>query len=175
MEQLRALISLSNEYQMVRYPNPLIFHRHTIPILQFLNPSRLAKVKLNKGVSKIIENGGSVANQYLRFTGMEKEKEILSKIKKRFCHTSNEDVSLIPNTRQRNLTKKRIVPIDENKQKPTKVYDNYQEVLVFKTDDIFLLRTLCHYLWLHNINESHEVMMVFFPKLIHKVAAALQI
>lgn len=72
LDQLRAIIKVTNDYQMIRYPNPLIFRRHTLPILQFLNPSRLAKIKLNEGMSKVIQNGGSVINQYLRFSGMEK-------------------------------------------------------------------------------------------------------
>ena len=109
IDQLRAIIKVNNDYQMIRYPNPLIFRRHTLPILQFLNPSRLAKIKLNEGMSKVIQNGGSVINQYLRFSGMEKERESLTKVRKRFCHTSNTDVSLVPNTRKNNFLKKRIV------------------------------------------------------------------
>ena len=109
LDQLRAIIKVNNDYQMIRYPNPLIFRRHTLPILQFLNPSRLAKIKLNEGMSKVIQNGGSVINQYLRFSGMEKERESLTKVRKRFCHTSNADVSLVPNTRKKNFLKKRIV------------------------------------------------------------------
>lgn len=39
---------------------------------------------------------------------MEHEKDLVSKLKKRLVHTSNEDLSLIPNNRSKKLNKKRI-------------------------------------------------------------------
>lgn len=35
LDKLKTLITVSTDYQMIRYPNPLIFKRQTIPIIQF--------------------------------------------------------------------------------------------------------------------------------------------
>ena len=67
------------------------------------------------------------------------EKYVLSKIKKRMCHTSNDDVSLIPNTRIKRVMKKIVIEEDEGlepvKVRVPKVYDNFQDVMVFQTND----------------------------------------
>jgi hypothetical protein len=74
-----------------------------------VRPSVFSKVKLNQGTCKLIRDGKSITNTYLRFRGMQKEKDLISEtLKKRFCHSSNEDLCLIPNTRTKNHIKKRI-------------------------------------------------------------------
>lgn len=67
-----------------------------------------SKIRLNKGTSKLIANGQSIKNTYLRFNGMQKEKVLLNLLAKRQVHSSNEDLCLIPNARKKNTTKKRI-------------------------------------------------------------------
>jgi|LauGreDrversion4_2_1035121.scaffolds.fasta_scaffold44971_5 hypothetical protein len=56
-----------------------------------------------------------------------------------------------------------------------KVYDNFQEVMLFSTTDTFLLRALFNMIWKHNLDEDHEVFMVFMPRLMDKSAAALKL
>jgi hypothetical protein len=86
---------------------------------------------VNKGTSALLRGGQPVSNLYLRFTGMDFEKDVLSKLwKRRFCHTSNEDVCLIPHNRVKNIKKNR-VHTKEPKVHQTKVFDNYQEVMMF--------------------------------------------
>jgi len=70
---------------------------------------------------------------------MELEKNLLGKLTKRLCHTSNEDVCMIPNERlHKHSYKKRSLQgdsISQGKTRTLKVFDNYQELMLFKTDD----------------------------------------
>lgn len=52
-------------------------------------------MKVNNGMSKLIKNGQHIHNLYTRFSGMEQEKEVLSKIKIRMCHFNSNDTKLI--------------------------------------------------------------------------------
>lgn len=88
---------------MIRYPNPLTFERHDTPLIQLASPSLQSKVKINYGPSKLIRNGQPVYNLYTRFKGMEKEKEILTKIKKRLCNFNSNDTSLVYQNRSNKL------------------------------------------------------------------------
>ena len=67
--------------------------------MQFTMPTRLSKIKVNNGMSDLIRHGQSVKNLYLRFAGMEQEKETLNRLKMRLYHTSNQDVGLIEHHR----------------------------------------------------------------------------
>lgn len=126
-------------------------------------------------MTSLLRGGQSVSNLYLRFSGMEEEKDVLSKLsKRRFCNTSNEDVCLIPNTRVKNTKKKRVTT-REPKVHQTKVFDNYQEVMVFQSNDSYLMKCLCDCIWNHNLDENHEIFMVFLPLLMERVAAAVRI
>jgi len=107
---------------------------------------------------------------------MDYEKEVLSKLhKRRFCNTSNEDVCLVPSIKRVKNTKKKRVTAREPKVHQTKVFDNYQEVMMFHSDDSFLMKCLCECIWSHNLNEDHEIFMVFLPILMERVAAAVRI
>lgn len=107
------------------------------------------------------------------------EKYVLSKIKKRMCHTSNDDVSLIPNTRIKRIIKKIVIEEDEGlepvKVRVPKVYDNFQDVMVFQTNDALLMKAICKTIWLHNLDENNEIFMVFIPKIMNTIAAAVTI
>ena len=107
------------------------------------------------------------------------EKYVLSKIKKRMCHTSNDDVSLIPNTRIKRIIKKIVIEDDEGlepvKVRVPKVYDNFQDVMVFQTNDALLMKAICKTIWLHNLDENNEIFMVFIPKIMNTIAAAVTI
>ena len=107
------------------------------------------------------------------------EKYVLSKIKKRMCHTSNDDVSLIPNTRIKRIMKKIVIEEDEGlepvKVRVPKVYDNFQDVMVFQTNDALLMKAICKTIWLHNLDENNEIFMVFIPKIMNTIAAAVTI
>jgi hypothetical protein len=37
------------------------------------------------------------------------------------------------------------------------------------------MKLLCECIWKHNLNEDHEIFMVFLPLLMDRVAAALRI
>lgn len=93
-------------------------------------PTKLSRIKHNMGMTKLLVDGQSVKNLYLRFTGMEAEKQILSKLKMRFYHTSNEDVCLIQHHREKK-THKIKKDWKEPKHAGMKVYDNFQEVMRF--------------------------------------------
>lgn len=56
-EKLKSMITLSTEYMMIRYPNPLIFKRQPIPIIQFSKPTLFSKVKVDKGMSTLTRDG----------------------------------------------------------------------------------------------------------------------
>jgi hypothetical protein len=101
-----------------------------MPILQFTMPTRRSKIKVNKGMSGLLKGGQSVTNTYLRFSGCEEEREVLGRLNKRLYHTSNEDVSLIMNNRKKKLNKIR-KNFREPKYHSMKVFDNYQEIMVF--------------------------------------------
>ena len=107
------------------------------------------------------------------------EKYVLSKIKKRMCHTSNDDVRLIPNTRIKRIIKKIVIEEDEGlepvKVRVPKVYDNFQDVMVFQTNDALLMKAICKTIWLHNLDENNEIFMVFIPKIMNTIAAAVTI
>ena len=107
------------------------------------------------------------------------EKYVLSKIKKRMCHTSNDDVSLISNTRIKRIIKKIVIEEDEGlepvKVRVPKVYDNFQDVMVFQTNDALLMKAICKTIWLHNLDENNEIFMVFIPKIMNTIAAAVTI
>lgn len=46
---------------------------------------------------------------------------------------------------------------------------------MFQTDDTTLLEFLCETIWRHNLNDDHEIFMVFLPKIMNRVAAAMVI
>ena len=95
------------------------------------------------------------------------------------CHTSNDDVRLIPNTRIKRIIKKIVIEEDEGlepvKVRVPKVYDNFQDVMVFQTNDALLMKAICKTIWLHNLDENNEIFMVFIPKIMNTIAAAVTI
>lgn len=56
-----------------------------------------------------------------------------------------------------------------------KIVDNYQEVLMFRSEDKELTRYICEMIWRHNLEEHHEIVMVFFPRVMDRVSAAIHI
>jgi len=125
-------------------------------------------------MSKLLKDGQSVKNLYLRFTGMEAEKQVLNKLKMRFYHTSNEDVCLIQHHREKK-THKIKKDWKEPKHIGMKVYDNFQEVMRFQSSDPELLVAVCNTIWRHNLDEDNEVFMVFTPRVLDRAAACLKI
>jgi hypothetical protein len=93
------------------------------------------------------------------------------------CHTSNEELRSIYHSRTPKANKKKLPHLVNKpvKEKTQRVYENYQELMVFQTDDQILLNCLFNTIWNHNLDEDHEVFMVFFPQLMNKVAAAMTI
>lgn len=47
--------------------------------------------------------------------------------------------------------------------------------MIFKTDDSQLMNILLDVIWSYNLDESNEVFMTFFPKIMDKIAAAIKI
>ena len=74
LDKLKAMITLCNDYSIIRYPNPLIFKKQSLPILQYIRPSVFSKIRLNTGTCKLISDGKTITNTYLRFSGMKNEK-----------------------------------------------------------------------------------------------------
>lgn len=54
MDKLKSLITSTNAYEMIRYPNPLIFKKQKIPIIQYVRPTVYSKVRITAKMSKLI-------------------------------------------------------------------------------------------------------------------------
>ena len=53
--------------------------------------------------------------------------------------------------------------------------DSYQELLILKVEDSLLLEKLLDTIWRYNMEDGNEVFMVFFPRIMDRVAAAIKI
>lgn len=47
VDYLKDKVTPDLHYQMIRYPNPLTFQRHDLPILALCTPSSRCRVKIN--------------------------------------------------------------------------------------------------------------------------------
>eukprot|EP00347_Sterkiella_histriomuscorum_P020497 403337573 len=165
LETLKKFIDQDDNFSIIRYPNPLTFKRHHYPIIQLAEPSYQCRVKVNNGMSRLITNGQSISKLYTRFSGMEKEKLILEKIKIRMCHFNKNDTSLIYHTRQNRM----------QSLKMRKTFDNYQELLVFRSPNRDVAKMICQQVFWNNLDITNENFLVFFPNLMKRVSAATAI
>ena len=46
---------------------------------------------------------------------------------------------------------------------------------MFRSEDKELTRYICEMIWRHNLEEHHEIVMVFFPRVMDRVSAAIHI
>ena len=85
---------------------------------------------------------------------------------------------MIPNKRQHNTTKKRIEQPpkpDKHRKVEKNTGDSYQELLVFRAEDTELLKRILEMIWRYNMEDGNEVFMVFFPRIMDRVASAIKI
>jgi hypothetical protein len=47
--------------------------------------------------------------------------------------------------------------------------------MVFSTNDAYFIKVVCDIIWQYNLDLGNEVFMVFFPKIMDKVSAAIKI
>jgi acyl carrier protein phosphodiesterase len=47
--------------------------------------------------------------------------------------------------------------------------------MIFSTEDQSLMNILLDVIWAYNLDETNEVFMTFFPKIMDKVSAAIKI
>lgn len=47
--------------------------------------------------------------------------------------------------------------------------------MVFSTNDAYLIKVLSDTIWQYNLDHGNEVFMVFFPKIMDRVSAAIKI
>ena len=47
--------------------------------------------------------------------------------------------------------------------------------MIFKCEDSSLIKIICDVIWKYNMDEGNEVFMVFFPKIMDKISAAIKI
>ncbi|CDW83920.1 leucine-rich repeat and iq domain-containing protein 3 [Stylonychia lemnae] len=165
LDDLKRYIVNDVNFSLIRYPNPLNFKRQEFPLLSLTMPTYACRVRVSKGFTKLIAGGQHVYNVYTRFSGMEREKAILDRIKIRMCHYNAVDTSIIFNTRQsKNST-----------IRAKKLFDNYQELLVFRPNSTELVRAVCQAIFKNNQDIINENFLAFFPTLMRKVSAAISI